>query len=231
MKRNSFLTSLVLSMIILSACNSNEIGESKDVNQERIYFDYYISHNADDGTVNITCQFRFAGMAGTTLVLNDSSKVEFDGEKLKVDSNIVGAFYSINKPLNGFNGKHMISYTNSGGKRFNNEFNFVPFALSGVSEEADRTKDLKVTYQSAPLTKTDYTQVYSRDTDSSFVYSQMGPDNYIVIPAKELMRQKGKTLSLEYRLYQEIKLQQGTSEGGRITIRQQLNPVEIKLLP
>jgi len=213
------------------SCNSNEIGESKDVNQERIYFDYYISHNACDETVNITCQFRFAGIAETTLVLNDSSKVEFDGEKLNVDSNIVGAFYSIDKPLNGFNGKHIISYTNSGGKRFNNEFNFVPFALSSVSEEADRTKDLKVTFQPPPLTKADYAQVYSHDTDSDFVYSQMGPDNYIMIPAKEFMRQKGKTLSLEYRLYQEMKLQQGTTEGGKITIRQQLRPVNIKLFP
>ena len=233
MYQSKFISTILFSLVLTGSysCNSNEIGESKDVNQERIYMDYSIIHNEGDDQVNITCQFRFAGNAGTTLVLNDSSNVEFDGEKLKVDSNITGAYYGINKPLNGFNGKHIISFTNFNGKRFDNEFIFSLFTLTNLFEKTGRIKDLKVTYQPAPLTKADYVQVYSNDTDSSFMYSQWGPDNNIVIPAKELMRQKGKTLSLEYRLHQEINLQQGTSEGGKIRILQQLKPVQIKLLP
>jgi len=232
MKLNSLFASLVLSAIIFNACSSNEIGDSKDVNQDKIYMDYFISHEEGDENVDVTCQFRFAGSAGTTLVLNDSSNVAFDGEKLKVDSSAAGgAYYSIRKPAISFYDKHIISFTNTHGKRFDNEFIFSPFTLTGTRKETGRKKDLTVTYQSAPLTAADHVEVYSTDTDSSFHYSQPGPDTTVVIPAKELIRQKGKTLALACKLYREIDLKQSSSEGGSIRIQQELKPVKIKLLP
>jgi len=232
MKVKAFLAGLISLAFVFTACSSNEIGDSKDVNQDKIYMDYYISHTEGDEYVDITCQFRFAGNSGTTLVLSDDSKVEFDGEKLKVDSSVGGgAYYKIHKPVSSFYGKHIIRFTNTDGKRFENEFGFVPFALTNLTREADRTKDLRITYQSAPLTKADHTEVYSTDTDSSFHFSQDGPVSDIVIPARELMRQKRKDLSLECKLYREVELQQSASEGGLIRIRQELKPVKIKLLP
>ncbi len=231
-KRNPVLASLILSVSLFTACSSNEIGDSKDVNQDKIYMDYYISHTEGDENVEINCQFRFAGNAGTTLVLSDGSKVEFDGEKLKVDSSTgAGAFYKISKPVSDFYGKHTIRFTNTSGKQFDNEFTFSPFVITNSSLEAGRTKDLRISYRSAPLTKEDHAEVYSTGTDSSFHYSQDGTDSNIVIPAKELMRQKGKTLSLECKLYREIGLQQSASEGGVIRIQQELKAIKIKLLP
>ncbi len=231
-KRNPVLTGLILSAILLTACSSNEIGDSKDVNQDKIYMDYYISHTEGDENVDITCQFRFAGNNGTTLVLSDGSKVEFDGEKLKADSSTAGgAYYNIRKPVNGFYGKHTIRFTNTSGKQFDNEFTFAPFAITNGTMEAGRTSDLRISYRSAPLTKEDYVEVYSSGTDSSFHYSQDGPDSTIVIPSKELTRQKDKLLSLECKLYREIDLQQSASEGGMIRIRQELKAMKIKLLP
>lgn len=231
-KRNPFLISLILSAVLFAACSSNEIGDSKDVNQDKIYMDYYINHTEGDGNVDISCQFRFAGNNGTTLVLSDGSKVEFDGEQLKVDSSTGGgAFYKISRPVNGFYGKHTIRFTNTSGKQFDNEFTFSPFSITNSNMEADRTKDLRISYRSAPLTKEDHAEVYSTGTDSSFHYSQDGPDSNIVIPSKELTRQKGKTLLLECKLYREINLQQSASEGGVIRVRQELKPVKIKLLP
>lgn len=231
-KRNPVLTSLILLMALFTACSSNEIGESKDVNQDKIYMDYYITHAEGDENVDITCQFRFAGNAGTTLVLSDGSMVELDGEKLEVDSSMGGgAFYKMSKPVTGFYGKHTIRFTNTSGKHFDNEFRFSPFLITSSSIEAGRTKDLRIYYQTAPLSNADHAEVFSTGTDSSFHYSQGGPDNYLVIPSKELMRQKGKTLSLECKLYRETDLQQSASEGGLIRIQQSLKTVKIKLLP
>lgn len=231
-KRNTVAASLFFTVSLMVACSSNEIGESKDVNQDKIYMDYYISHAEGDENVDITCQFRFAGNNGTTLVLSDGSKVEFDGEKLKADSSTGGgAYYNIRKPVNGFYGNHTIRFTNTTGKQFDNEFTFEPFAVTNSTMEASRTKDLRISYRSAPLTKEDYAEVYSTGTDSSFHYSQDGPDSTMVIPSKELTRQKDKMLSLECRLYREIDLQQSASEGGVIRIRQELKPIKIKLLP
>lgn len=231
-KRNPVLVGLILSASFLTACSSNEIGDSKDVNQDKIYMDYSISHTEGDENVDITCQFRFAGNAGTTLVLSEGSKVEFDGEMLKADSSVGGgAFYNIQKPVSDFYGKHTIRFINTSGKQFDNEFTFSPFSITNSNMEADRTKDLRISYRSAPLTKEDYAEVYSTGTDSSFHYSQDGSDSSIIIPAKELLRQKANSLSVECKLYREIDLQQSASEGGVIRVRQELKPVKIKLLP
>lgn len=231
-KRNPVLVGLLLSAGLLTACSSNEIGDSKDVNQDKIYMDYFISHAEGDENVDITCQFRFAGNNGTTLVLSDGSKVELDGENLKADSSTSsGAFYKISKPVSGFYGNHSIRFTNTSGKQFDNQFTFAPFAITNGDMEARRTKDLRISYRSVPLTKEEYVEVYSTGTDSSFHYSQDGPDSNMLIPSKELTRQKGKTLSLECKLYREIDLQQSTSEGGVIRIEQGLKAIKIKLLP
>lgn len=232
MKPTLFLAGLIALAVVFAACSSNEIGDSKDVNQDKIYMDYFISHTEGNEFVDITCQFRFAGNSGTTLVLSDDSNVEFDGERLNVDSSAGGgAYYNIRKPVNSFYGKHSIRFTNTNGKRFENEFSFAPFALTNPTREAERTKDLMISYQSAPLTKADHAEVYSTDTDSSFHFSQDGPGSNILIPARELMRQKEKYLSLECKLYREVDLQQSAAEGGLIRIRQELKPVKIKLLP
>lgn len=232
MKPTLFLAGLIALAVVFAACSSNEIGDSKDVNQDKIYMDYFISHTEGDEYVDITCQFRFAGNSGTTLVLSDDSNVEFDGERLNVDSSVGGgAYYNIRKPVSRFYGKHSIRFTNTNGKRFENEFSFAPFALTNPTREAERTKDLMISYQSAPLTKADHAEVYSTDTDSSFHFSQDGPGSNILIPARELMRQKEKYLSLECKLYREVDLQQSAAEGGLIRIRQELKPVKIKLLP
>lgn len=231
-RRNPVLAGLILSAGLFTACSSNEIGDSKDVNQDKIYMNYHISHTEGDENVDISCQFRFAGNNGTTLVLSDGSEVELDGEKLKVDSSTGGgAYYNICKPVSGFYGKHTIRFTNTSGKQFDNEFTYSPFSIANSNMEADRTKDLRISYRSAPLTEEDYVEVYSSGTDSSFHYSQDGPDSNMLIPSKELTRQKGKTLSLECKLYREIDLQQSASEGGVIRIQQGLKAIKIKLLP
>jgi hypothetical protein len=66
------IKSLFLSMlvIILVSCASNEIGESKDVNQDKIYQDFSIQYDEETEKATIQSQFRFAGQDGTTLVLS-----------------------------------------------------------------------------------------------------------------------------------------------------------------
>lgn len=83
----------IISACIFSACSSNEIGESKDVAQDKIYQSYSVSYSDGNTNAEIFCQFRFAGSNGTTLVLNSPSQLQFDGEKINVDSSAgSGAF-------------------------------------------------------------------------------------------------------------------------------------------
>src|SRR4026208_282257 len=92
--------SILVSILILTACNSNEIGSSKDVNPETIYFDYKLWGEEGNDDITLMLQYRYGGKNGTTLVLGEPSKVELDGELIPADSsNMTGAFYEMIKPI------------------------------------------------------------------------------------------------------------------------------------
>src|ERR1051326_7045639 len=91
----------------LVACNDVEIGKAKDVDPESIYYDYKISGEEGRDYAIVKLQYRFGGPNGTTLVLDEPSKVTLDGVVLKVDSaKYSGAYYEVTKPIDSLKGKH-----------------------------------------------------------------------------------------------------------------------------
>ncbi|MBK8522346.1 MAG: hypothetical protein WAT20_12385 [Ferruginibacter sp.] len=230
--RKPVLAALLLIFTSLFACNSSEIGESKDVNQDKIYMDYHIAYTEGDDQVALNFQYRFAGAAGTTLVLNNPSQVILDGEILKVDSSKYGgAFYTVNKNHHTFLGKHNIQFTDINGKHFENSFVFAPFTLVNLPATADRNKDLVVSFTINGLNAADDIEINSVDTDSSFHYHQSGTNTSATIPALDLKRQKNADVSFEATIYRKIPLTQTTAEGGTLQLTYRLKPVKIKLQP
>lgn len=222
----------IISACIFSACSSNEIGESKDVAQDKIYQGYSVSYSDGNTNAEIFCQFRFAGSNGTTLVLNSPSQVQFDGEKINVDSSAgSGAFYRAYKPANNFYGKHNFIFTSTDGKKLENTFSFDSFKLVNVPASISKKQSFKLNFETVALQNGDYIEVGTSNTDSSFSVTHNASDkgDFITIPATDLKRQKIKELTLEATLYRSIPLQQNTAEGGKINIRYVLKPVKIKL--
>ena len=58
-----FLISAVFSLLAVS-CTSNEIGNSKDVNPESIYFDYRVWGDEESQDITVKLQYRFGGQNG-----------------------------------------------------------------------------------------------------------------------------------------------------------------------
>jgi len=225
---------LFIFLLAFISCSSSEIGESKDVNQETIYQEYKIEFNEAEkaDTVEVWAQFRFAGSDGTTLVLNNPSKIEFDGTAIPVDSNEYrGAFYRFNTPVKDFFTRHHFTFTNVNNKKYQNDFSFDAFKLLTVPPVAVATQPLNIPFETAPLQADDYIEVNAVNTDSSFTVKFTAADagNSITIPVNELQRQKGKELSLSVVLYRKIPLYEKTKEGGQIEIFYTLKPVTIKL--
>jgi hypothetical protein len=228
-KYNSLLT-LVLSLFVFTACSSNEIGDSKDVVQDKIYQEYNINYTEGNTNAEVFCQFRFAGSDGTTLVLNAPSQLQFDGEVLKVDSNTTsGAYYKTTRPAVNFFGKHSLVFTNTAGKKLENSFLFGPFKLINIPASVSKQQSFNLNFEAGAFQTGDHIEIYAGNTDSSFSVSHTNAGNSILIPAAELKRQKGKQLTLEATLYRKIALQQNTDEGGAINIMYSLKPVTIKL--
>jgi hypothetical protein len=218
-----------LILVFLNACNEEEIGDSKDVAQERIYQHYQVTYQEGEPNATVTAQYRFAGKNGTTLVLNEPGKVEFDGEKLKVDSNGMGAWYRVSRPVNAFYGNHRIVYTDIHNKKLENGFSFYPFKLEPAVPRIPKNKPYKISFITTPLQENDYVEINSVDGDSSFSILHTGTDsgNSILIPAAVLQKQKQKSITFEVRLHRELPLQQQAPEGGKIEVEYSLKPLKI----
>ncbi|MBL0056035.1 MAG: hypothetical protein IPP31_07510 [Chitinophagaceae bacterium] len=232
MKLKTVLPFLSIILFTCPGCSSNEIGESRDVNQDKIYFDYHIYYLEGDAEAEMSFTYRFAGINGTTLVLSEPSQVELDGQRLKVDSTSMGgAFYRTYVPVQKLHGPHEIIFTDINGKKIRNQFSISPFKLITIPTSVSIRDSLQIGYESMPLGPDDHITINSENTDSSFSYWVSGPGNGpLVIPASELQRQKEGFISFDAKLVLELPLSQSTPEGGRIRIRYSLKPVKIKLV-
>jgi hypothetical protein len=218
---------------LLASCSSNEIGLSKDVNQETIYQEYRLEYGAQEKEALLFAQFRFAGENGTTLVLTAPAQLEYNGSVLKVDSNgFSGAYYSSAVPLKKVIGLHTLVFTDGEKRKYTNSFTIDSFSVGPVPATVSKYAPALLPFKAPALHGEDYIELNSEGTDSSFSvkYTVNEKGNYITIPVSELQRQKGNELLLVPTLYRKFKLQQQTKEGGEITTVQTLLPIKLTLL-
>ena len=229
---NKTNTAALFMLISFSACSSNEVGQSKDVAQDKIYQQYSIRYAEGDEKVSVRAQFRFAGGNGTTLVLSAPSQLSFDDEVVKVDSSgAEGAYYEVRKPVANFYGKHHFIFTDINNKKFDNDFSFDTFRLVNIPASVSKKQGLDLAFESGALQPGDVINVSSAKTDSSFtVIYEPSATKAINIPSKQLMRQKNSELKLETTLYRKLNLQQNTAEGGEMEVRYALKPITVKLV-
>ncbi len=205
---------------MLASCASNEVGNSKDVNPDAIYFDYHISGDEESGYITVKAQYRFGGPNGTTLVLNEPANVKLDGEPLQADSSKMnGAWYELLIPAKEFSGHHSIVFTDHNNKEYKEEFDFtvislkkeIPPVLSRDTlvfelervQPGDRIKLL--------LTDTAY---YSRGIDRVDTVQ----NGRIMISKQDLDNVKNGPVAIEFYKEEERELKETTAEGGKINI-------------
>ncbi len=217
---------------LLASCASNEIGQSRDVAPESVYQGYLVDHDEKLGRTVITAQFRFAGEAGTTLVLNPPSVYQLNGQPVAVDSSsLSGAYYRVEVPAREAKALYRFRYVGHNGQEYLNTAEIVPFRFKAVPEQARRDRPLCLEMEFPRLEAGDNVELYSTGTDSSFSITHYSRDsgNSLCIPLKEMQRQRGKQFSVYAVLNRRRSLAQHTSLGGEISIAQTLQPVEIRL--
>ena len=210
----------IASLVILFSCTSNEIGNSKDVNPDAVFFDYEVwaEEGKEDVTVNL--QYRMGGKNGTTLVLDEPSKVMLDGEQLKVDSaKVTGAYYEVQKPFASFTGKHTISFTDLNKKEYNEEFEFSPFMLDPNVPSTLNRGDLVFNFTG--LAPVDYLSVIL--TDTSFASADINDvdtvkNGRLVIKADRLSALINGPINLQFFKEEIVPLKKPTNEGGKFII-------------
>jgi len=216
------LYSLVLfpvSLVIIS-CNSNEIGNSKDVNPESVYFDYRVWGDEESGDITVRLQYRFAGPNGTTLLLEDPGKVELDGVAIKADSSKMnGAYYEMIKPIKDFTGHHTIVFTGLDNKVYKEEFIFQPMTLKTKLPPVISRAEL--VFELDGLAPEDYVRVMMTDTASfseGIVRIDTVINGRITITKDELAGLANGPIYFELFKEDEKRVKNGTREGGKLSI-------------
>ena len=210
----------LVSILFLLSCTSDEIGSSKDVNPEAVFFDYEIwaEEGKEDVTVNV--QYRMGGKHGTTLVLDEPSKVLLDGEPLKVDSaKVTGAYYEIQRPVASFSGKHSITFIDLNRKEYKEEFEFTPFSLDPDVPATLNRGDLVFTFKG--LDSVAYVNVIL--TDTSFNSADINDidtvrNGRLLISAYRLSAVMNGPINLQFHREVEKPMKNGTKEGGKLYI-------------
>lgn len=210
----------VVSLLSFFSCTSNEIGNSKDVNPDAVFFDYEIWADEGKEDVTVNLQYRMGGKNGTTLVLDEPSKVTLDGEQLKVDSaKVTGAYYEVQKPFGSFAGKHSINFTDLNKKEYNEEFEFRPFTLEQDIPSTLNRSDLIFNFKG--LDPTDVLSVIL--TDTSFASADINDidtvrNGRLIIKANRLSALVNGPIHLQFYREQLLPLKKPTKEGGKFII-------------
>ena len=222
MNRTNFTVSILASISIFSlfSCTSDEIGNSKDVNPDAVFFDYEIWAEESKEDVTVNFQYRMGGKNGTTLILNEPSKVMLDGEQLKVDSaKVTGAYYEVQRPLTSFAGKHTISFIDLNKKEYNEEFEFKPFSLEPDVPSTLNRGDLVFNFKG--LDGVDYLSVIL--TDTSFTSHDINDidtvrNGRLIIRGDRLSALINGPIHLQFYREQILPLKKPTKEGGKFII-------------
>jgi hypothetical protein len=211
---------LIFSFLIFYSCNSNEIGNGKDVNPEAIYFDYKIWGDEGNDNLTVRLQYRFGGKNGTTLTIEEPARVELDDELVPVDSTkMTGAFYEIHKPINKFSGEHTISFTDVNAKQYREKFRFQPLQLKTALP--DTLKRGKMFLEVDGLDGKRFVRVILSDT--SFASEGINrvdtiKNGQIIISEKDLESLVNGPIQLELIKEEERPVRNGTREGGKFSI-------------
>lgn len=205
---------------IITSCTSNEIGSAKDVNPEPIYFDYRISGEEGNPNATVLLQYRFGGENGTTLTIDEPGKVELDNTALNADSTkITGAYYEMQKPVMSFAGRHVISFTNLDGKKYEEEFIFQPFTVSGGLP--DTLKGDSVVLELSGLKNGDMLNIIMTDTvfgSNGVEHRARVKNGIITITPEDINSLAPGPVHLELELEKNRPVKNGTPEGGRIVV-------------
>jgi len=213
-----FLSFLIAALLF--SCRSGDSNRKNNILSENIYFDYSITAEEGDDNLTIKLQYREDGENGYAITLTEPGKVEIDGELIPADSSrLSGTYYEIQKPIEGFSGKHKIVYTNNNGEKYSEEFDFSPVILLTHLKESVKRDSLVFDFEG--LDTVDYMRVVLSDT-SFLNYGINRLDTVrngrLFIPRNELEKIATGPVKLEFIREIEKPLQNVTEAGGKLSL-------------
>jgi hypothetical protein len=217
-------------IVFISSCASNEIGHSKDVNQDEIHQGYSVSYDEEKNETDIHVFFRFAGPNGTTLILDEPSKVEMDGTPLQKDENTgVGCYYF--KKVNGNlpDKEYVFTFTDINGKKFENKLNFRNMMAEELPKEISKKEGLTIHFTDKPEGRNEdlTVEIFDDSTEVNEIWKHVFFER-VKFPKEKLDKLHGN-ISVRIRRNGYTELKQHAHAGGFISTEYVLAPRTLKI--
>lgn len=219
MSKESFWVFVHCVVGLLVACKNDNRENRYEADPDVVYFDYNIIGDEESNNITVKLQYRIGGPDGRTRFIPDGGKVEFDGEMVEADSSKMnGIWYEVIKPLNDFDGKHVIVFT-GWGKTYKEAFDFKAISLKKKVPAVINRKDLL--FELGGLDTLDYIRVlltdtafYSRGIDRVDTIK----DGRISISRRDLDNLKDGPVTIEFYRETAKELTETPDKGGRLAI-------------
>jgi len=225
-KRLSFFLIIAASII---SCTGNDRSNLSNVSPDLLYFDYRVTGEEDAGYITVRLQYRFLDAGGPALLIR--GKVELDGTSLKADSSKMnGAYFEMTKPVKEFTGHHSIIFTDRNGKRYKEEFDFIPISLKQAFPAAINRGDLSFDVEG--LSTKDYVKVMLTDTTrfgAGIERLDTVANGHIDITMEDMEALTNGPVNLQISREVERGIKNGTRRGGKLYMAYELKrEVELK---
>ncbi|MBK6938126.1 MAG: hypothetical protein IPH18_15535 [Chitinophagaceae bacterium] len=127
-------------LVLFLSCQENEKSKTR-----RIYPEYKIIAVEGNDNLAILAQFKDGDEFGEAISLEPPSSVTLDGEPMLPDTaRFGGVYYELFKPLDKFEGNHIIEYSDAEGEKYKENFSFKPVALVSALPDTVSRGDLEM---------------------------------------------------------------------------------------
>lgn len=220
-----FIVALVF--VFIHSCASNEIGHSKDVNQDEINQGYFIEYDEATDKTEITAFFRFAGANGTTLILDPPSTFRMNGQALDLkETKEAGAYYY--KRLNGKlpDGEYNFDFTDLHQKSFKNKSHWKNMGVASVTDTFSHREGLLINFNDDPEGQKEEVTVTISDTANSITETINHVNRRkIRIDGNKLKTLHGQ-IEISIRRSGQFTLKNQTHAGGYFSTDYRLKPIK-----
>lgn len=203
--------------LLLAACFSASRDEPAAMDD--IFFEYSVNAEEGNDSVSVLLKFKEYDEYGQAISI-EPGKVSLDGISIAADSTpMTGPFYTLNKHIREFTGKHRIEVVLPDHKKFRDEFSFQPFSVR--SPLPDTLKRAKLQLEFNGLNSGEVVRLII--TDTSFTGDGIHRldsiwNNRMLITKSDLSFLEPGPINLELTRESIQKLRNVTGAGGIISI-------------
>lgn len=211
----------ILSLLVLSACGSGSGVKSNEPASVFIYADYKISAEEESDSVTVLLQFRDESVEEQNIRFAKENQVMLDGKPLQAgQTKILGTYYEMRLPLEGFSGKHEILFTDRRGKKHPDYFLFETLSLAEPLPDTISAPELELRF--APV-NTERPIVRLVLNDTSFIGEGINrtvrlKNNQVLLDTADLAVLHEGPVMLQCYLETETETNDPDMAGGLITV-------------